>query len=195
VGTSVNSQPVPSAPESNSPVFHERRTVPWSWWIIGPAIAVPTTEAIVVLGPQMSHKATAAFALGCLGVTLVLVGAVLLLLGRSDVRVDSSGLRAGSAVLLPGHVGRARTLDPAAARRLLGPGIRADAHLSLRPWIKSAVQIEVEQDPSTPYWVVATRRPQALVDALDVIRGAALQQEPTGQGGKEEDSLDRKADR
>ena len=75
--------------------------------------------------------------------------------------------------------------------RILGldPGLRADAHLSLRPWIKTAVQIETDLSRpdgagvSCPYWVVATRRPLKLVAALDQIRGTHLQhlQLPSGQ--------------
>jgi hypothetical protein len=151
-------------------MFHERRTVPWWWWVVGAAIAVPTTQAVVVLGPDMSNHPTVLLAIGCLVATLLVEAAVLYLLGRSNVDVDHTGLRAGPATLAARHVGRARALDPVGARRLLGPGLRADAELSLRPWIKTAVQIEVEDDDATPYWVVATRRPAELVTALDMIR-------------------------
>jgi Protein of unknown function (DUF3093) len=154
-------------------LFHERRTVPWWWWIVGAAIAVPTTEAVVVLGPEMSNHPTVPLAVGCLVATLLVEAVLLILLGRSDVAVDRTGLRAGSAMLAASHVGRSRALDPVAARRLLGPGLRADAELSLRPWIKTAVQIEVddvEAAEGAPYWVVATRRPAELVAALDLIR-------------------------
>ena len=147
--------------------------MPWWWWVVGAVIAVPTTEAVVVVGPEMSNHPTAAQAIGCLVVTLALETAFLVLLGRSVVDVDASGLRAGKAVLLAGHISRARALDAATAHRLLGPGLRADAVLSLRPWIKTAVQIEVD-DPkdTTPYWVVATRRPLELVAALEFVRYA-----------------------
>ena len=63
--------------------------------------------------------------------------------------------------------------ERSAAHRLLGPGLRADAQLSLRPWIKTAVQIEVDAaNDTTPYWVVATRRPSELVGALEFVRYA-----------------------
>jgi hypothetical protein len=137
-------------------------------------IAVPTTEAVVVMGPEMSNQhPTWALAIGCLVVTLALEAAFLVLLGRSTVDVGESGLRAGKAVLASAHIGRVRALDAATAHRLLGPGLRADAQLSLRPWIKTAVQIEVDdRDDTTPYWVVATRRPAELVAALEFVRYA-----------------------
>jgi len=154
-------------------LFHERRYVPWWWWVVGAVIAIPTTEGVVVLGPEMTNRPTALLAIGCLVVTVLLEAAFLLMLGRSDVDVDHTGIRAGRVTLAADHLGRARPLDAVSAHRLLGPGLRADAELSLRPWIKSAVQIEVEDhDDRTPYWVVATRRPAELVAALDRVRRA-----------------------
>ena len=148
--------------------------MPWWWSVVGALIAVPTTEAVVVMGPEMSNQhPTWGLAIGCLVGTLALEAAFLVLLGRSTVDVDDSGLRAGKAALAAAHIGRARPLDAATAHRLLGPGLRADAQLSLRPWIKSAVQIEVEDvNDTTPYWVVATRRPSELVAALEFVRYA-----------------------
>jgi len=155
------------------PVFHERRYVPWWWWVVGAVIAIPTTEGVVVLGPEMTNHPSALLAIGCLVATVLLEAAFLTMLGRSDVDVDESGIRAGRATLAANHLGRARALDALSTHRLLGPGLRADAELSLRPWIKTAVQIEVEDDGDrTPYWVVATRRPAELVTALDNVRRA-----------------------
>src|SRR5450631_332142 len=165
--------------------FVERRTVPWWWWLVGLAVALPTTEA-VVQGPDMSQHPSALLTWGSLAAATALVAGCLRALGRSDVAVDDNGLHAGGVVLPASNIGRARALDESAAHRLLGPGLRADAHLSLRPWIKTAVQVEVnERDdaaPSCPYWVVATRRPSELVAALDeVARHAAGQDLETEQ--------------
>jgi hypothetical protein len=70
-------------------------------------------------------------------------------------------------------IGRVRQLDAAGARLLLGRDARADAHLSIRPWIHTAVQVEVV-DPldSTPYWIVGTRRPAELIGVLHTLRSA-----------------------
>lgn len=176
--------------------FVERRTVPWWWWLVGLAVALPTTEA-VVQGPDMSQHPSALLTWGSLAAATALVAGCLRALGRSDVAVDDIGLHAGGVVLPASTIGRARPLDASAAHRLLGPGLRADAHLSLRPWIKTAVQVEVyervtvdQRDDnqrydaarSCPYWVVATRRPSELVAALDeVARHAAGQDLETEQ--------------
>ncbi len=165
--------------------FVERRTVPWWWWLVGLAVALPTTEA-VVQGPDMSQHPSALLTWGSLAAATALVAGCLRALGRSDVAVDDNGLHAGGVALPASTIGRARALDAAAAHRLLGPGLRADAHLSLRPWIKTAVQVEVNERhdaaPACPYWVVATRRPTELVAALDeVARHAAGQDLETEQ--------------
>jgi hypothetical protein len=172
--------PRPSgSPAATGVVFRERRHVPWWWFVAALCLALPTTEAVVVLGPEMSHHATAGFTAASLTVAAAVIGGLLYLLGRSDVEVTASMLRAGAAQLGPGHIGRARALDATQTRLLLGPGLRADAWLSLRPWIKTAVQIEVVDDESTPYWVVATRRPAELMAALDLIRRPSAGQVPT----------------
>jgi hypothetical protein len=183
-------------------LFVERRTVPWWWWLVALAIVLPTTEA-VMLGPEMSRHPSALLTRGSLTAAAALVAACLLALGRSDVAVDQIGLSAGGVVLPAGCVGRARALDAAAAHRLLGPGLRADAHLSLRPWIKTAVQVEVaarveaaahDAAPPCPYWVVATRKPTELVAALDEIRRHAGGHEPaTDRGNAEQRQTEQKA--
>jgi len=177
--------------------FVERRTVPWWWWLVGLAVALPTTEA-VVQGPDMSQHPSALLTWGSLAVATALVAGCLRALGRSDVAVDDSGLHAGRVVLPASAIGRARPLDPTAAHRLLGPGLRADAHLSLRPWIKTAVQVEVNERadaaPFCPYWVVATRRPSELVAALEEIaRHAPGQALATDQLETEQRATEQKA--
>jgi hypothetical protein len=56
--------------------------------------------------------------------------------------------------------------DEATAER----GVRLDARawLLLRGWIPGVVRVEVDdpQDP-TPYWLVSSRRPETLAQALE----------------------------
>ena len=154
--------------------FHERRVVPWWWWVIALVIVVPTAEAVVVLGPEITTQGSWTLGLVCLVVTVAMVAAVLLSLSRSDVDVDRDGLRAGRATLAASAIGRVRVLDRDTARALLGRDARADAHLSIRPWVHTAVQIEVV-DPTVraPYWVVGTRRPGQLAAALSRLGSPA----------------------
>ena len=163
-------------PSHGRTFFHERRQVPWWWWAIAIALLVPSVEAVVVLGPDMTGSAGWLSAVVVLVVTVAVIAAVFAALSRSAIEVGSAGLRAGRYVLPATTIGRVRVLDPAAARDVLGPSARADARLCLLPWIKTAVQVEVVGDDSAaPYWVVATRHPAELAAALTRLRAGSPQ--------------------
>jgi len=70
----------------------------------------------------------------------------------------------GSAVAL---LGPAEALDVAAMRHELGPGLDGRAYVCLRAWARTGVRVALD-DPAdpTPYWLISTRRPQLLVEAL-----------------------------
>ncbi len=83
------------------------------------------------------------------------------------VEVSGGELRAGQAHLPLALLGPARQLADEELRAALGPDLDARAHVCLRGWIRTAVRVELE-DPAdpTPYWIVSTRRPAALLAAL-----------------------------
>ena len=58
-------------------------------------------------------------------------------------------------------------LDADQARRRAGVDADARAHLVLRPYVATAVEITLD-DPAdpVPYWLVSTRRPDALAAAV-----------------------------
>jgi hypothetical protein len=101
------------------------------------------------------------------GLAVLGAGAAVLVGLAPRVEVRDGVLRAGGAFIPVDLLGDAVALDADATRVELGPRLDARAHLCLRGWIHSAVRVEVldPQDP-TPYWVVSTRRPEALVAAL-----------------------------
>jgi Protein of unknown function (DUF3093) len=171
-------------PTAARAAFDERRAVPWWWWAVALVLAVPSTEAVVVLGPEMSTEGSWALGAGCLVVTVSIVAAALIALSRSRVVVDDVGLRADRTVLPAASIGRVRVLDRAATRTVLGRDARADAHLTIRPWIHTAVQIDVSDGTDrTPYWVVGTRHPDELARALRVlaadVAGDDVRDDPT----------------
>jgi len=94
-------------------------------------------------------------------------------------RLGTSRTVVREAVKILSAIGRVRALDPATMRDLLGRDARADAVLSIRPWVVTGVQVEVA-DPAdrTPYWVVATRRPTELATALRTLAPRADGDEP-----------------
>jgi hypothetical protein len=64
-------------------------------------------------------------------------------------------------------VGSVDVLDHEATRRVLGPDADARAFLVTRPYVRSAVKVEVADaaDP-TPYWIVSSRAPEQLASSL-----------------------------
>jgi hypothetical protein len=169
--------PPPESPDA--PLFHERRRVPWWWWLVALAVAVPSVEVVVVFAPDMTSHGGWLLAAVAFAVTVGAVSALLVSLSRSDVEVDHRGLRADRGFLPTAAIGRVRVLDRPRARALLGRDARADAHLSIRPWIYTAIQVEV-RDPAAqvPYWVVGTRRPEELAATLEMLRLPSSGDEP-----------------
>jgi hypothetical protein len=92
----------------------------------------------------------------------------------SRVEVAAGELRAGSAHIPVALLGTATPLAGEALRTALGPDLDARAYVCLRGWVHSAVRVEL-LDPAdpTPYWVVSTRRPDALAAALSPDRPQA----------------------
>lgn len=138
----------------------ERLVAPASWWLAAAGFAAAWGwVALVVAGPPAAIGAAA-------GVGVV-TGALLWVYGATRLEGGPDGLRVGRAHLTPEHLGDVQALAPAACRTLLGPGADARAWLHVRPYIATAVRVEVT-DPAdpTPYWVVSTRNPERLATAL-----------------------------
>jgi hypothetical protein len=139
--------------------YDERLRVPWSWWLLAAAL-VGTLG--VAAGPLGTAAGVATFVVG-----FGLAAALLVGYGAARVAVVDGVLVAGRARLPLRAVGRVDALDPADTRDLLGPHADPAAYVLSRPYVATAVRVEVADaaDP-TPYWLVATRRPAALAAAL-----------------------------
>jgi hypothetical protein len=101
--------------------------------------------------------------------TLVLGG--LLLASTPTVAVDGDTFVAGRARIPVRLLGAPEVLDAASMRHARGPGLDARAYLCLRGWVPGGVRVPVldEADP-TPYWLVSSRRPSELAEALTGAR-------------------------
>lgn len=83
------------------------------------------------------------------------------------VLVTDTSLSAGSATISRELVGQARVLDARETRLLLTTQSDARSHLVIRSWIPRSVQIFItDENDSTPYWLVTSRDPEALAQAL-----------------------------
>ncbi len=147
--------------------YSERLSAPVSWWLLGLAFVASFWLAFTV---ALTATLTWLFT----GVLAAATLALLLGYGRLRIEVTPTGLRVGRAFLEWSACGAVRALDAEESRRLRGVDADARAYLVLRPYLDRAVRVDVidRADP-TPYWLVATRRPGELADAVRVAVATA----------------------
>lgn len=147
--------------------YDERLGVPLRWWALAGLFVASILAAFLVSTPLW-------VALSGTTVLVVLLVVVLGSYGSARVRVSDSVLTAGRARIALAHVGEVRALDAETTRLLAGRQADARAYLLIRPYLRSAVRVEIT-DPAdpTPYWLVATRRPARLAEAVATARGGS----------------------
>jgi hypothetical protein len=150
----------PTDPSAGAVRYSERLSTPWWWYLVAIGIAALFAAEFHVAGIKVT--AWLPFAL-----MLPLAAVIVWWLGRSRVEVSGGELRIRGAHLPLTYVTGAIGLDAPTLRRVVGREGDPAAFVSIRPWIGPGVQVWIddEEDP-TPYWVVSTRRPDRLVDAL-----------------------------
>ena len=139
---------------------------PAPWLYIATALVMPAS--LLVLLPIN------AFA-GLVTAVVLYAGCVILLItGSPVIRVTDSHLLAGKARLPLGVIGEVTAYEGEDAKLHTGQLLDARAWLLIRGWISPIVRVQVtdETDP-TPYWVVSSRHPQAVVAAIEAAREAA----------------------
>jgi len=141
-------------------LFRERLRVPFGWWVLATLFALSLLLALgLYVGPVWGVGVAAAS---------LLVAAGLFASAAVTITVDASEIRVGRAVIEHNYIAAAQALDAAATRRRSGVEADARAHLVLRPYVPTAVEITLA-DPAdpVPYWLISSRRPAELVAALD----------------------------
>lgn len=128
----------------------------WLSWL--PAVVGGALVALPIWG---SRGAVVGAVLGA----LLAVGVLLSLSWRTEL--TDTHFRVGRARLPLSVVSGVDVITAGERRAALGPGLDARAHLVIRSWVPTAVRIHLDDpaDPA-PYWVVSTRRPQRLAEAL-----------------------------
>ncbi|HNM97112.1 MAG TPA: DUF3093 domain-containing protein [Marmoricola sp.] len=147
--------------------YRERLFVPLRWWAQATMLVASAWLALLVSTPGWVTLLGTA-------VAVAVATALLLWIGSARVEVSDTGFRAGTAQIPRQYVGQAVALDPEQTRRVFGVDADARAWLVTRPYLKRAVKVEIN-DPAdpTPYWLVCSRRPEALADALNQARPTA----------------------
>jgi Protein of unknown function (DUF3093) len=147
--------------------YRERLAVPLAWWLL----AVPV---ILLLGAYAIYANLS----GTIVVIVYIVftaGYVAALLAWSAGVIEVTGgqLRAAGSALPLDRVTAVQPLDEEQAAAMRGPQADPAAHTLIRPFLKSAVYLEID-DPGrqVPYWLVGTRRPAELAAVIERGRTA-----------------------
>lgn len=143
--------------------YSERLGVPLRWWVQGTMLVATLWLALVVSVPgPVPWVAT--------GAALALLAAGLVSYGSARVRVEDGVLYAGRAHIDTSVLGAVRELDADQTRRAAGVEADARAFLLLRPYLKRAVKVDLD-DPAdpTPYWLLSSRHPDRLAAALQAL--------------------------
>lgn len=142
------------------PLYRERLGAPAGWWLIG--LAGLATVWVVTAVPAGLLAATVVTAIAAVLVAVVLIG-----YGAAEVSVDAEMLRAGRASIERRYLGDVAALEGDQARTASGRDADHRAYLLLRPYVRGAVRVDVnDPDDPTPYWLIATRHPDRLAAAL-----------------------------
>ena len=139
--------------------FRERLSVPASWWVLAGLLAVALLAAFgFYLGPIWGVG---------VAVAALAIAAGVFALAAITITVDEHELHVGRSAIEHRYLGPSASLDADQAARRGGVEADARAHLVLRPYIRTAVEIALD-DPAdrVPYWLVSTRRPDELAAAL-----------------------------
>jgi len=142
---------------------YRERLWPAPWLYLATALVIPASLLVLLPISLVAGVVTAVVLYaGCLA---------LLLTGSPVIEVGPDGLRAGRALLEPRFIGDAVALRDDEATHARGPGLDARAYLLIRGWVTPVVRVEVrdERDPA-PYWLISSRQPERLVEAIAAIR-------------------------
>lgn len=148
-------------------LFRERLVVPGAWWGLALLGAVSMLAAVgFYLGPIWGAGV-------CLGVVAVALG--IFASAALEITVDEAELRVGRSVIEVEFLGAVSSLDAEQTRRRGGVEADARAHLVLRPYVQTSVELEIRDaaDP-VPYWLVSSRRPTELAAAIQAAVAGRL---------------------
>jgi hypothetical protein len=140
--------------------YRERLALPVSWALL--LLAVAGLAAAELHSGAGGWRAMVPYA-----VLLPLAVLTLVLVSRREIRVEAGVLHVPGARAPLSAFGTPEVLEREALRLWLGPNADAAAWVAVRPWLRTAVRLPVtDPEDDTPYWIVGTRRPVALLAAL-----------------------------
>jgi Protein of unknown function (DUF3093) len=148
-------------------LFRERLTVPIMWWLLAGLFSL---SVLIAVGAYLG----AIWGVGTSVATLLVAAAIF---GSASIviSVDENEIHVGRATIEHAYIAACRALSAEETRHRTGVEADARAHLVLRPYIKTAVEITLDDlDDPVPYWLVSTRHPRRLAAALQDAASSTL---------------------
>lgn len=146
-------------------LYEERQWVPWYWWLAGALL-------VAILTLQFALNRTAAWLYVPAVVLSIIAVWILLTFSNRRIRVeqDPDGTRwlvTGEANLPNTVVSRSLAVPASAKRNAMGRQLDPAAYVVARGWVKEMVMLVLDDpDDPTPYWLVSTKDPEALLRAF-----------------------------
>lgn len=154
----------PDGPTTLTTLYRER-IWPTPWVFVSTALVIPASLLVFL---PINFFAGAIIA-------IVLYGAIVMVLVATSpvISVSSGELVAGRARVPVDLISTVTAFEGEEATLQRGRMLDARAWLLIRGWVSPVVRIELS-DPSdpTPYWIVSTRSPAALVAAIASAKAA-----------------------
>lgn len=148
-------------------LFHERLTVPISWWLLAGLFSLSVLLAVGAYLGSVWGVGTSIAAL--------LVAAAIFSSASIVISVDAREVHVGRASIEHAYIAGCRALDVEETRRRASVEADARAHMVLRPYIKTAVEISLnDPDDPVPYWIVSTRHRERLAAAMQDAASSTL---------------------
>jgi hypothetical protein len=148
-------------------LYRERLTAPASWWIAGLGCAF-------IFGTLTWAGFTVAIGLYVYLVLGLLVALALIRWGWMVVEVTADGVSAGPKQLPIDQVSDVSALDDEQTTALRGPRADPESFMVIRAYLPKSVYIGIAGRPAgQPYWLIASRRPAELAEAIETARSRA----------------------
>lgn len=138
---------------------------PAPWLFISTALVIPASLLVFLpINIYVGVAAAIILYVGCVGG---------LLLSATRIEVSDGALLAGKARLPVDIIGDVRGFSGREATMERGQRLDARSFLVIKGWIDPVVRIELlDPNDPVPYWLVSTRNPQGLADAIQSARVA-----------------------
>ena len=153
---------------TDAPLPYRERLTPAAWLLLASALLLPAIFLILLPVSPWAGGIAAVFVYG-----LVVAGLFAL---SPEIVVADGVLRAGRASIPVSALGALAGFRGHDAFLQRGPELDVRAWLLIRGWVDPVLRVEIRDDADpTPYWLISTRRPEELAQAIEAARSAGAQ--------------------